>query len=68
MGICSHRNAKRSREAKICEFEVIFLVDKQILRLEVAVQDSMRVTVQKAGIELMSEFLRCDSQSKCRIT
>ena len=58
MGVCSHRNAKGSREAKICEFEVIFLVNKQILRLEVAMQDSMRVAIQEAGIELMSKFLR----------
>lgn len=58
MGVCSHRNAKGSRETKICEFEVIFLVDKQILRFEVAMQDSMRVAVQEASIELMSKFLR----------
>lgn len=57
MGVCSHRNTKGSREAKICKFKVIFLIDEQILGLEVAMQDSMRVTVQKAGIELMSKFL-----------
>jgi len=63
MSVCPHRNAKGSREAKICEFEVVFLVDQQILRLEVAMQNSMRVAVQKASIELMSEFLTYDTIS-----
>jgi hypothetical protein len=57
MGVCPHRNTKSSRQAKICEFEIVFLVDKQILRLQVAMQDPVRVTVQKASIELVSKSL-----------
>ena len=55
MSVCPHRNAKGSCEAKICKFEVVFLA-----RLDVAMQNSMRVAVQKAGTELMSEFLTYD--------
>lgn len=57
VGVCPHRNAKSSRKAKICKFKIVFLVDKQILRLQVAMQDSVRMTVQKASIELMSKSL-----------
>jgi len=57
MCVCSHRNSKGSREAKICEFEIIFLVDEEVLGLEVAMQNSMGVAVQKASVELMGKSL-----------
>ena len=62
MGICSHRNAKGSREAKICEFEISLSIDEQVLRLQVAMEDTMRVTVVKTFNELIREFLHARTE------
>ena len=42
----AHGDAKRAGEPKIGQLEVVPLVDEEILRLEVAMQDPVRVAVQ----------------------
>lgn len=57
MGISSHRNTEGAREAKISELQVITVINQQVLRFQVAVQDTMRVTVEESRIQLVSKFL-----------
>ena len=58
MRICPHGNAERASEPEVGELEVVIFIDQKILRLEVAVEDAMRVTVEQARRELVGEFLR----------
>jgi hypothetical protein len=39
-------DAKRARESKVSQLEIVPLVDEEILRFEVTMQDPMRVAVQ----------------------
>lgn len=39
--ICPQRDAESAREAEIGELEVLVLIDEQVLRLQVAVQDAV---------------------------
>lgn len=57
MGICAERDAKGASETEIADFEVAVLVDEEILRLQIAVEDAVGVTVANAGEELVCEFL-----------
>ena len=57
MCVRSHRNAEGAGQAEVGELQVVVLADQQVLRLEVTVQDAMRMTVQEARGELMCEFL-----------
>ena len=57
MRISPHRNPKRPSQPKIRQFQVIVLVNQQVLGFEVAVEDSVRVAVEQAGGELVGEFL-----------
>ena len=59
MGISPHGNTKRPCQAEICKLEVVALVDQQVLGLEVAMKDSVRMAVKKPRTELMREFLTC---------
>lgn len=44
MRVASNRNAKRPCESKVGEFELSFVVNKQVLRLDVTVKDAVVVT------------------------
>ncbi len=57
MRICPQRHAKRAGQAKIREFEVPIAIDEEVLRLEVAMQHAMAVTVTDALDELGHELL-----------
>lgn len=59
MGVGTERDAECSGESKVGELEVALLVDEQVLGLEVAVQDAMRVKVVHSLDELVR--LRCQS-------
>lgn len=47
MGVSPHGNAKCTSQAKIGEFQIVMFVDEQILRLEITMQDSVRVTIKE---------------------
>jgi hypothetical protein len=48
--VCAHGDAKRAREPKVCELQlVVLLVDQQVLRLEVAVKDAARARGREVG-------------------
>jgi hypothetical protein len=54
MRVRPQRDSKRPREPEIGELEVSFLVNEQVLRLEIAMQDAMRVEIIDAFNELVS--------------
>ena len=45
----SHGDAERARESEVGQLEVVMFIDQKILRLEVAMEDTMRVAVEAAG-------------------
>lgn len=57
MGICAERDAEGASETEVADFEVAVFVDEEILRLEVAVEDSVGVAVSDSGEELVCELL-----------
>ena len=69
MGICPEGNAERACEAKVGELEVALLVDQQVLRLEVAVENSVRVQVVDALDELVCLVrVGCDQRRRERVS
>ena len=80
MGVITHWNAKGLRQTKVSKLQLPFHVDQQVLRLEVAVQDTVFVTVSNTLEKLIQEGLahtatnkhtepRCDSRyiNKCEL-
>jgi hypothetical protein len=55
VGECVDGYSEGSGETKIGEFELAFVVDEEILRLEIAVEDSVRVAEVDALEELVHE-------------
>jgi hypothetical protein len=51
-------NTECARETEVGELEVVPFVNEQVLRLEVAVQNPVRVAVEQARRQLVREFLR----------
>jgi hypothetical protein len=51
-------NTECARETEVGELEVVPFVDEQVLRLEIAVQNPVRVAVEQAGRQLVRKFLR----------
>jgi hypothetical protein len=49
MRVSPHGNTKCPGEAKVRQLQVVALVNEKILRLEIAVENAMRVAVEKAG-------------------
>lgn len=56
MGVRSEGHTKGSSQAKIGQFEVAFLIDQQILWLEISVEDSVAVAVAHTFDQLCHEF------------
>ena len=56
----SHGNAERARKPEVGELEVVIRIDQQILRLEVAMQDAVRVAIEQPGRQLVGKFLSRD--------
>lgn len=48
MRVCPHRNTERARETEIGKLEVVVSVYQQVLRLEIAVEDAVRMAVEEA--------------------
>lgn len=57
MGVGPHWDTKSPCETEVGELEVVPAVDEKILRLEVTVEDAVRVAVEQARVKLVSEFL-----------
>ena len=57
MSVRSHGNAECSRKTEVSKLEVVIFIDQQILRLEVAMEDTMAVAVTQASGEMIGEFL-----------
>lgn len=60
MGVCAEGDAKGASETEITDLEVSVLVDEQVLRLEVAVKDTVGMAVADAGEQLVRELLDLD--------
>lgn len=58
VSVSSHGNTEGSGKSKICQFQVVILINEKILRFEVAMQDTMRVAVKESRSELMGKFLK----------
>ncbi len=61
MGICSHGYPKGASKPKVCQLEIIVLVNEEILGLQISMEDPMRMTVEQTGIQLVKKFLRPES-------
>lgn len=57
MGVGSQWDTESAGQAEIGQLQVALLVDQQILRFEIAMQNSMGVAEVNASDELVSEFL-----------
>ena len=55
--VCSNGDSKCPGQTEISEFDGSFLVDQKVLRLQISVQDSVRVAKFHAGEELVQNFL-----------
>jgi hypothetical protein len=49
MGVRPQRDTERTCKTEVRKFEVVSLVDEQVLRLQVAMQNPVRVAVVKAS-------------------
>ena len=66
MGVCPHGNTERPCKTKVGELQIVVLVNQEVLRLEIAVKNTVRMTVKQAGVELMGKFLQgVQSVSAC---
>ena len=45
MRVRPKRDPKCARKPEVCQFEIVLLIDEQVLRLEVSVKDPMRMAV-----------------------
>jgi hypothetical protein len=57
MCVCAEWDTERTSKTEVSNLQVALIVDEQILRLQVSVQDAMRVTVLDAGYKLQHELL-----------
>lgn len=57
MGVGAERHTKRSRESEIPQLEVTIAVNQEILRLQIAVQHAVAVTVANTLAQLAHELL-----------
>lgn len=53
MSVSAHWNAESTCKTKVCKFDHAFLVDEQVLRLQIAMQNSVGMTVGQTGQELV---------------
>ena len=56
MGVGPQGDTKRAGQAKVGKLQVALLVNEQVLRLQVAMQDAVAVAVSDAGAELLHEL------------
>lgn len=47
VGVCPHRDAERTRKTEISELEIVVFVNQQVLRLEVTMENAVRMTVEE---------------------
>jgi hypothetical protein len=57
VGVSAERNTESASQTEIGQLQVALLVDEQVLRLQVTVQDTVGVAVARALEKLQSEFL-----------
>jgi hypothetical protein len=57
MGVGTQRDTERTRKTKISKLQIVATVNKQILRFEITMQNTVRVAIKQAGSQLMREFL-----------
>jgi hypothetical protein len=50
MRICPHRNPKCSSKPKVCQLEVVPIVDEEILWFKIAMQDAMGMAVEETSV------------------
>jgi hypothetical protein len=62
----ANRDAERPCQSKVCELEqVVPAIDQQVLRLQVAVEDAVRVAVGDAPQDLVEEGLQGEQRYIC---
>ena len=59
MSVCAQGDTESACKSKVGNLQVTVLVNEQILRLEVAVEDAARVEVIDALDELLGGWTRC---------
>jgi len=57
VGQCADWDAESPGQAKICDFDAFFVVDQDILRLQVSVNDPSGVAKVQRSNDLMQEHL-----------
>ena len=57
VGIGPHGNTKCTGQTKVGKLQVVSLINEQVLRFEVAVEDPVGVAVKQSRVELVSKFL-----------
>jgi hypothetical protein len=57
VGVSAQRDAERAGETKVGQLEVAFLVDEQVLGLEVAMENAVAVAIADACTQLAHELL-----------
>lgn len=50
MRICPHRNPECASEAEVCQLQVVSFVNEKILWFKIAMQDTMRMAIEEAGV------------------
>lgn len=58
VGVGPHWNTERTSETKVRKLEVIMLIDEQVLRFQITMENSMRMTIEQSRVELVQEFLQ----------
>lgn len=58
MRVGAQRDTKCTRKPKVGQLQVALLVDQQVLRLQVSVQDAVRMAEVDATDQLVCKFLR----------
>lgn len=65
MSIGAERDSESARKTKVGKLKVSFVIDQQVLRLKISMQDAMAVTVSNAFAQVTHEFLyHCFTQTK----
>jgi len=68
VGVGPERDTEGSSETEICELEVTVLVDEQVLRFEISMEDSMSVAVVESLDELEGEALFDTDTKKSQVS
>lgn len=67
MRVRPHGNAERACKTEVTKLEVVISIDQKILRFQVAMEDTMGVTIEQPRRQLVGKFL-CSRSAMIRST